>query len=136
MKGVDRVSYQVHGDSRGSLIALECCRNIPFDIRRIYYIFATGSDVVRGKHAHKNLKQILICVSGSCSVLLDNGIEREVVRLENPWDGIYIHGLVWREMMDFSADCVLLALVDQLFNQDDYIYDYKAVRNSAGKDEE
>lgn len=136
MKGVDQVSYQVHGDSRGSLIALESCRNIPFDIRRIYYIFATGSDVVRGKHAHKNLKQVLICVSGSCSVLLDNGTEREVIRLENPWEGIYIYGFVWREMMDFSADCVLLALVDQLFNQDDYIYDYKAVRKSTWKDEE
>ena len=71
---------EIKGDETGSLIAIESGKNINFDIKRVYYIFDTKSDIVRGKHAHQNLKQILICVSGSCKILLDNGIKKKCGR--------------------------------------------------------
>jgi len=71
--------FQQHGDERGQLVALEACRDIPFEIKRVYYMYDTGENVTRGYHAHKNLEQILICVHGSCKVLLDNGKEKEKI---------------------------------------------------------
>ena len=115
---------EIKGDETGSLIAIESGKNINFDIKRVYYIFDTKSDIVRGKHAHQNLKQLLICVSGSCKILLDNGIKKNVVELSSPNEGVYINDLIWREMYDFSQDCVLLVLADNLYDEDDYVKDY------------
>tara|TARA_B100000900_G_scaffold412072_1_gene433111 strand:- start:1255 stop:1686 length:432 start_codon:yes stop_codon:yes gene_type:complete len=115
---------EIKGDETGSLIAIESGKNINFDIKRVYYIFDTKSDVVRGKHAHQKLKQLLICVSGSCKILLDNGIKKNVVELSSPNEGVYINDLIWREMYDFSQDCVLLVLADSFYDEDDYVKDY------------
>ena len=124
IKGVEWINFTTHGDERGSLIAIENNKDIPFPIRRIYYIYGSLYDAVRGKHAHKDLNQILICVSGSCDILLDNGEEREVAHLDAKDKGIYIYGFIWREMMHFSPDCVLLALVDKPYDPKDYVFDY------------
>jgi len=133
ISGVEAISFSVHGDNRGKLIAVEGCNDVDFDIQRIYYIYDTLSGIVRGKHAHIDLKQVMICVCGSCKVLVDNGAEHEIVKLDSPDRGIYIHDLIWREMMEFSTDCVLLVLVNRPYDAGDYIYDYDAFKDIAQK---
>ena len=115
---------KLRGDNRGSLIALEANRDIPFDIKRVYYIFGTKKGVVRGLHAHKKLKQILICISGSCTIVLDDGKARDEVMLEDASVGLEIDPCVWHEMKDFSSDAVLLVLASDYYSEDDYLRDY------------
>ena len=87
-------------------------------------MYDTVSGVVRGKHAHKKLEQILICIHGSCKIRLDNGIEKKVVNLEKPYEGLYISNDMWREMYDFSDDAVLMVLASELYDENDYIRNY------------
>ena len=116
--------FQPHGDKRGQLVALEELKDIPFKIKRVYYMYDTLSGVVRGHHAHKELQQILICIHGSCKILLDNGHEKKVVPLEKPYEGVYVANDMWREMFDFSPDAVLMVLASELYDESDYIRDY------------
>ena len=104
---VIKYMFQPHGDDRGQLVALEEFKDIPFKIKRVYYMYDTGEGVRRGYHAHKNLEQILICIHGTCKILLDNGKEKKVVPLEKPYEGLYVANNMWREMFDFSPDAVL-----------------------------
>ena len=112
------------GDERGGLVSIEANKSIPFDIKRIYYIFGASKDKPRGFHAHKDLKQLAICVGGRCKFILDNGTIREEVVLDSPTKGLIIDGMMWREMHDFSADCVLLVLASEHYDEADYIRDY------------
>lgn len=121
---VIKYAFQQHGDQRGQLIALEVYRDIPFEIKRVYYMYQTGREVRRGFHAHKSLEQILICIHGSCKVQLDNGREKKAVTLETPYEGLYISNDMWREMYDFSEDAVLLVLASDYYKEEDYIRDY------------
>ena len=82
--------FQPHGDERGQLVALEEFKDIPFQIKRVYYMYDTGEGVERGFHAHKCLQQILICIHGSCKIRLDNGKEKKIVPLEKPYEGLYV----------------------------------------------
>jgi dTDP-4-dehydrorhamnose 3,5-epimerase-like enzyme len=107
------------------LIALEENYNVPFDVKRVYYIFGTEQGVRRGYHAHKNLKQLAICVSGSCTFLLEDGMQQKHITLSSPTQGLLIEGLIWREMYDFSPDCVLMVLADAYYDEADYIRDYE-----------
>lgn len=116
--------FQPHGDDRGQLVALEEFIDIPFEIKRVYYMYDTGEGVRRGFHAHKSLEQILICIHGTCKILLDNGFEKKIVPLEKPYEGLYISNDMWREMYDFSPDAVLLVLASDLYDESDYIRDY------------
>ncbi len=118
------LNFMVAGDDRGSLTALESNKNVPFEIRRVYYIFGTRPGVVRGLHAHRALQQIAVCVSGACTMVLDDGHQRVSVRLDAPMKGVYIGPLMWREMHDFTSDCVLLVLADRLYDANDYVRDY------------
>jgi dTDP-4-dehydrorhamnose 3,5-epimerase-like enzyme len=118
------IPLQAHGDERGSLVALEEGKNIPFEIKRVYYMFKTKEGVRRGFHAHKKLKQVAIAVRGSCRFVLDDGVERIDVRLDNPAQGLVIESFMWREMCDFSDDCVLMVLADQLYDEADYVRSY------------
>jgi len=118
------ISFAIKGDSRGSLIALEPNKDIPFEIKRVYYIFDTKEGVVRGLHAHKTLQQVLICVSGSCIIVLDDGKERTEVLLDKPNIGLYVGPNIWREMKDFTPGAVLLVLASDWYNEADYIRDY------------
>ncbi|MEW5820531.1 MAG: FdtA/QdtA family cupin domain-containing protein [Cyanobacteriota bacterium] len=119
------LKFKVMSDGRGSLIALEETKNIPFTIKRIYYLYKLNSELIRGKHAHKTLQQVLICTSGRCKILLDNGKEKCTVELDSPDKGLIINNLVWREMFDFSPDCVIMVVADQHYDEEDYIRDYK-----------
>ena len=121
---VVKYMFQPHGDDRGQLVSLEEYNDIPFTIKRVYFMYDTLVNEVRGKHAHKNLEQILFCVHGSCKVRLDNGKEKKVVPLERPYEGLYIPGNMWREMYDFSPDAVLMVLASEIYNEEDYIRDY------------
>ncbi|EHN3076567.1 FdtA/QdtA family cupin domain-containing protein [Salmonella enterica] len=123
---------QVHGDERGTLISLERDKNIDFEIRRVYYIFDTKQGVVRGFHAHKNLKQLIIPVRGSCRFILDDGYERVSILLDNPSQGLLVNSLIWREMSDFSDDCVLMILASNEYDESDYIRDYEVFKLAVG----
>ncbi|MGY2182692.1 sugar 3,4-ketoisomerase [Pseudomonas agarici] len=112
------------GDDRGSLVALEGGRTVPFDIKRVYYIFGTQLGVSRGFHAHRKLKQVAVCVTGRCEIVLDNGVSREKANLDSPTKGLIIGDLIWREMHNFSEDCVLLVLASEHYNEMDYIRNY------------
>lgn len=120
-----KIKFKAFGDNRGSLISLEQHKNIPFKIKRVYYIFGTRTNTTRGKHAHTNLKQIVICVSGKCKFLLDNGKKKKIVELNNPTEGLYIGKNIWREMYDFSRDCVLVVLANKYYDENEYIRDYE-----------
>ena len=116
--------FPPHGDDRGQLVALEALEDIPFEIKRVYYIYDTLPDVVRGKHAHRCLEQILICVHGSCKVALEDGQTRQEICLDDPTLGLYISNDTWREMYDFSEGAVLLVLASEHYDEADYIRDY------------
>ena len=116
--------FEEHGDERGILISLEENKNIPFTLRRCYFMYNTQPGVSRGFHAHKTLKQVLVCVRGQCRILLDNGHEKAEVLLDRPNKGLYLSSRVWRVMTDFSEDAVLMVLADQLYDESDYIRNY------------
>lgn len=121
---IERVQLQQHGDHGGMLIALEQDRNVPFEIRRVYYIFATQRDVHRGKHAHRHLHQLAVAVRGSVTFMLDDGTGPIEVVLNDPSQGLLMGRMVWRELYDFSDDCVLMVLADHLYDPADYITNY------------
>lgn len=127
MSLVQWIDFQTLGDERGSLVALEIGREkaVPFEIKRVYYIYRTGQGVSRGYHAHKDLKQVAICVAGSCRMVLDDGHIREEIWLDCPTKGLLIESMIWREMHDFSEDCVLLVLASEHYDEGDYIRHYE-----------
>lgn len=125
--------FQQHGDERGQLVALEEFKDIPFEIKRVYYMYDTGEGVRRGFHAHKKLEQILICIHGTCKILLDNGIEKKIVPLEKQYEGLYIPNNLWREMYDFSPDAVLMVLASEYYDESDYIRNYDEFLKYVGK---
>ena len=122
------VEFQMKGDELGWLVAIEAQKNIPFAIKRTYYIFGTRAGVRRGSHAHHALRQLMVCLSGSCKVLLDNGSHREAVLLDSNTRGLFIDPMIWHEMYDFSSDCILLVLADGWYEVADYIRDYRDFR--------
>ena len=133
---IKMLEFTPHGDDRGQLIALEEYKDFPFSVKRVYYIYDTLPGVVRGHHAHKSLEQILVCVSGSCGIRLDDGHEKKEIILDSPDKGLYIANNVWREMFDFSPDAVLLVLASELYDERDYIRDYdEFIRFVAGTED-
>ena len=127
--------FNVLGDYRGQLVALEENRNIPFDLKRVFYIFGTQEGISRGNHSHYKTKQFLVAVSGSCKVTLDDGYNKETFNLNKPNLGLFQDALIWGTMHDFSSDCVLMVLANEYYDASDYITDYdkflKEVRNDS-----
>tara|TARA_Y100000034_G_C6832059_1_gene375670 strand:- start:469 stop:867 length:399 start_codon:yes stop_codon:yes gene_type:complete len=123
---INFVDLPLIGDERGSIVAVEAEKSIPFEVKRVYYIFGTQPGVSRGFHSHINLQQLAICVSGKCRMVLDDGINRESVSLDKPNQGLLIGNNIWREMHDFSEDCVLLVLASEYYDESDYIRDYQS----------
>jgi dTDP-4-dehydrorhamnose 3,5-epimerase-like enzyme len=124
MSLIKLINFPSLGDERGGLVALESNKNIPFGIKRVYYIFGTEQGVARGFHAHKQLKQVAVCITGKCRMLLDDGKTKESVWLDAAAKGVLIEDMVWREMHDFSDDCVLLVLASEHYDESDYIRNY------------
>lgn len=117
------------GDNRGSLVAIEPDRAIPFDIARVYYVFDTVTGVCRGQHAHKTCKQILICVSGCCDVICEDSKQTFTCKLNSPTKALYLEGLVWHSMKNFSPGAVLVVLADHVYDERDYIRNYDEFRH-------
>ncbi len=119
------IQLQSVGDNRGSLVALEAnTKNVPFDIKRVYYIFDTTPGTVRGHHAHRKLKQLLISLSGSCTIVCDDGKEQKEYVLDWPNKALYIEGIIWREMKNFSKGAALIVLASEEYDEKDYIRSY------------
>ena len=121
---VKTYTFPPHGDDRGQLGAIEAMKDLPFEVRRVYYIYDTLPGVRRGFHAHLNLQQILLCVNGSCKIHLDNGTDTAEVTLDKPNVGLYISNDMWREMYDFTPGTVLLVLASEYYDEADYIRNY------------
>ncbi|MDX9743186.1 MAG: FdtA/QdtA family cupin domain-containing protein [Arcobacteraceae bacterium] len=116
--------FKVLGDHRGQLIALEANRQIPFDVKRVFYIYGTQEGVPRGNHSHYKTKQFLVAVCGSCKVTLDSGATKEIYELNKPNLGLFQDALIWGTMHEFSSDCVLMVLADEYYDASDYITNY------------
>jgi dTDP-4-dehydrorhamnose 3,5-epimerase-like enzyme len=105
---------------------------VPFDIKRAYYLFGTAKEVSRGFHAHRNLHQIAVCITGSCRMVIDDGVSREDFHLESPSKAIDLPPMLWHEMHDFSTDCVLLVLASDYYDEGDYVRDYSEFKELIG----
>lgn len=112
-------------DDRGHLCILEEGRDVPFPIKRVYYMYGARPDMPRGFHAHKKLRQMAVCVTGSCRMVLDDGKMRQDVMMGPSTGTVMIDARVWHEMHDFSPDCVLLVLASDVYDEADYIRDYE-----------
>ena len=127
------IEMPVHGDKRGKLVAIENLKDIPFEIKRVYYMFDTLPNESRGFHAHKDLEQIIIAMDGACRFVLDDGEKRETVLLNRPDVGLYIGPGMWREMHDFSYGCKLVVLASKFYDEKEYIRDYNEFLKSLKK---
>ena len=117
------------GDERGNLVVVEGGSAIPFEIKRIFYIYGSDSQVVRGCHANLRSEFVMINVSGTSKVKVDNGCETRVIELNRPRMGLYLKSNVWKEMYDFSPDSVLLVLSNEHYDLNEYIRSYEAYQN-------
>ena len=127
------INFMVRSDSQGNLVPIEGGQDVPFKIKRIYYIWGTNFEAVRGRHAHRQLEQAIICIAGNCDFILDDGKTRETVHLCSPNQGIYIKHNIWREFTHFSKDCVILVLASEHYDESDYIRDYEQFKKGIKK---
>lgn len=118
------LEFKEIGDERGALVALESYKNIPIEVKRVYYIYDTPVDQERGFHAHIELKQVAVCLKGSVDILMDDGVFKETITLDHPSKGLVIDTMQWHVMSNFSSDCVLLVMANDEFKESDYIRDY------------
>lgn len=114
------------GDERGKLVVIEGAQAIPFDIKRVFYIYDSDSEVVRGQHANRESEFVLINVAGHSKVRITDGTEEFVVSLDKPMMGVYIPKMIWKDMYEFSSDSVLLVLASTHYDGGEYIRDYDA----------
>lgn len=127
MNKVKMLEFPQHGDDRGHLVVVEGGMDIPFEIKRMFYIFGSDSDVVRGQHANRRTEFVLINVAGKSKVKVKDGEGNEAIYcLNRPHTGIYLPTMVWKDMYDFSEDSVLLVLASEHYDNTEYIRDYDA----------
>ena len=118
-------------DPRGKLTFIEQSRHVPFEIRRLFYIYDVPTEESRGAHAHHSLQQFMICVSGSFDVALDDGVTRTRVHLNRPWKGLYVPPLIWAAEVNFDPGSICLVLTSDLYDENDYIRDNAEYRRLA-----
>lgn len=111
-------------DLRGNLSFIESSNHIPFEIKRVYYLYDIPGGLSRGAHAHKNLHQLIIALSGSFEVIIDDGILKSQYYLNKPFEGLYVCPMIWRELINFSSGSVCMVLASECYEEDDYIRDY------------
>lgn len=122
------IDIRRYSDTRGYLSVIEGGFDIPFEIKRIYYLYMVP-EVARGAHAHKELQQLLIATSGSVEVIIDDGTDKKSFMLDRPWKGLYIPSGLWRDLENFSGGAVLLCLASEKYDTEDYIRDYQEFLN-------
>lgn len=125
------IDIRRYTDTRGYLSVVESGLDIPFEIKRIYYLYMVP-EVARGAHAHKELQQLLIATSGSVEVIMDDGKEKKSFMLDKPWKGLLISAGLWRDLENFSGGAVLLCLASEKYNPEDYIRDYNEFKAYKG----
>lgn len=125
LNSVKEIQFKVNGDERGKLVVAEGLKDIPFNIARIFYIFGSDAEVVRGCHANRYSEFVLINVSGTSKVKVMDGKDEKIYVLDKPYKGVYLPRMVWKEMYDFSKDSVLLTLASEPYNAAEYINDYQ-----------
>jgi dTDP-4-dehydrorhamnose 3,5-epimerase-like enzyme len=125
------INLETKGDLRGSLISLEANKNIPFEIKRVYYIFDNAPGIERGFHAHHNLKQAVICMHGECTFVLDDGKVREDVLLNTKDKALFIEGFIWREIKKISIGAVIVVLASDYYDENDYVRNYEDFKGLA-----
>ena len=123
------------GDERGKLVVVEGNMDIPFEIKRVFYIYGSDNEVVRGQHANRESEFVLINVGGTSKVRIDNGHSEAIIELNKPMMGLYIPTMVWKDMYDFSEDSILLVLASTHYNGQEYIRDYEEYKKEMGANE-
>ena len=124
LRNIKLVKLKNHSDKRGSLFVIESMEEIPFEIKRIYYICGVPSMETRGEHAHKTLKQAMICLGGSCTIVIDDGEVRQSIELNNPDEVLILEPGLWREIKNFSHNATLMVLASEKYDENDYIRNY------------
>lgn len=128
------LNFRVNGDDRGNMVVVEGGQAVPFDIKRLFYIYGTDTEAVRGQHANRNSDFAMVCVCGSCKVKITDGTSEAVVCLDEPMKGIYIPKMLWKDMYDFSEDAVLLVMASTHYDANEYIRDFDSYcREMQGK---
>ena len=120
------------GDERGKLVVVEGGFDIPFDIKRVFYIYGSDSEVIRGQHANRESEFVLINVGGTSKVRIDNGHSEAIIELNKPMMGLYIPTMVWKDMYDFSEDSILLVLASTHYDGNEYIRNYEDYKKEMG----
>lgn len=133
MKKYKLLSFNQLGDERGHLVVVEGLKDIPFEIKRMFYIYGTKSNVIRGQHANRKSEFVLINLSGSCKIKVDDGKNKEVIILDKPHEGIYLEKMVWKDMFDFSEDSILLVLSNHSYDSEEYVRDYEKFKKETTK---
>lgn len=118
------IEFKQNGDDRGKLVVVEGMKDIPFEIKRIFYIYGSDTTVVRGQHANRRSQFVLINVCGSSKVRVTDGKKEEIFLLDKPHTGIYIPKMLWKDMYDFSEDSILLVLASEAYDSSEYIRDF------------
>lgn len=118
------IEFIPKGDEDGYLVVLENNKEVPFDVKRTYFIYGTQGGIVRGHHAHHKLKQLLVCVSGSVDIYCEYKDKKETYKLDSPTKGLFIEGMIWHEMLNFSPDAVLMVWADDYYDESDYVRNY------------
>ena len=135
LNGVQMLDFPQHGDERGHLVVVEGLKDIPFEIKRMFYIYGSDTNVVRGRHANRKSEFVLINVAGQSKVRVDDGRGNEAVfSINRPHTGLYLPKMVWKDMYDFSADSVLLVLSNEAYDPNEYIRDYDAFVKEVNAD--
>ena len=126
------LNFKDLGDERGKLVVVEGSQDIPFKIERVFYIYGSDNEVVRGQHANRESEFVLINVGGTSKVRIDNGHSEAIVELNKPMMGLYNPTMVWKDMYDFSEDSILLVLASTHYNGQEYIRDYDEYKKEMG----
>lgn len=133
------IQFPKYGDERGSLVVLEGDHiDIPFEIKRVFFIYVNDVTEVRGKHANRDSELVLVCASGKCKVRVSDGFEEEIVELHDSRKGLYIAPMCWKEMYEFSSDAVLLVVSSEHYRAEEYISDfaqYQAIMREEREEE-
>jgi len=119
----------------GYLCFMEENNHLPFEMKRVYYIFDVVKNAVRGKHAHKQTKQVLFCIRGSITIILDNGKDKEAITLNKPNQGIFLDAMMWHEMVAFKEGTVLLVVASDIYDEQDYIRNYRTYLEEVNKED-
>ena len=127
LSGVQMLEFAQHGDERGHLVVVEGMKDIPFEIKRMFYIYGSDTNVVRGRHANRKSEFVMINVAGQSKVRVADGLGNEAeFSINRPHTGLYLPKMIWKDMYDFSPDSVLLVLSNEAYDPDEYIRDYDA----------